>query len=387
MNLHWYAIEPLDVLLFRESNPFSPGEGSWAKGIFPPLPSTVFQALRSALSKYETKKRNLEFLGAFLMDGSGNIWLPAPKDLIAVGEKQDLEAEDDLDSQATDWHRSLRLQPAEDLQQSGWEHLCFAKDKLSPMVAPTEGLKDNEFICRPEAWIRADALIQYLQGNSVSNLDEQDRANFHDDPWSVQILPHIQMQSGTRQVQDSEGYFTEVAIRMKPGWQLIAGISSEIETTAVRLGGEGHHAVVTKLEDKAIAPLEQLLTKKFSEPSDVKPYAYLLTPGLAEIEPTLERKYSLYGVYPSAWQDSLSGCVSDRPLLWGGVSALQRKSQTKPEFALLPQRAFVPPGTIYRFKDKPDKSDRLLPANDPHKPKNWLTTYYKLNYGKLLWGK
>jgi CRISPR-associated protein Cmr3 len=47
--MKWYAIAPLDVLLFREAKPFSPGEGAWAKGIFPPLPTVVFQALRSVL--------------------------------------------------------------------------------------------------------------------------------------------------------------------------------------------------------------------------------------------------------------------------------------------------------------------------------------------------
>lgn len=35
MDLYWYVIEPLNVLLFRESKPFSPGAGSWAKGLFP----------------------------------------------------------------------------------------------------------------------------------------------------------------------------------------------------------------------------------------------------------------------------------------------------------------------------------------------------------------
>ena len=57
--MYWYAIEPLDVLLFREAKPFSPGEGSWAKGLFPPLPSTVFQALRSILphrNQYERQQ-------------------------------------------------------------------------------------------------------------------------------------------------------------------------------------------------------------------------------------------------------------------------------------------------------------------------------------------
>ena len=380
MDLHWYAIDPLDVLLFRESKPFSPGEGSWAKGIFPPLPSTLFQALRSALPKYKTNKRDLDFLGAFLMDGENKIWLPTPKDLIAVGQKpeDDEETEDDLDSEISDWHRTLRLQPA-NLEQDSWKHFCFKKlGKLSPMVAPTGELNENEFICRPEPWIRANVLIKYLKGGSesISSADENGVANFQADPWSVQVLPHTHMESGTRQVRDAEGYFTEVAIRMSPGWRLVAGISSQIDTTAVRLGGEGHHAIVTKLKEEAIALLTQLITD-FSKPSTAKPSAYLLTPGLAEIEPTV------YGVYPTAWQECLAGCVSDRPLLWGGVSSIRRKHSQKAEFGLLPQRAFVPPGTVYRFNKPPSEIGNLLPKDG----NSWLKTFQKLNYGKLLWSK
>ncbi len=42
-------IEPLDVLLFRESKPFSGGEDHLARSIFPPPPSTIYAALRSHL--------------------------------------------------------------------------------------------------------------------------------------------------------------------------------------------------------------------------------------------------------------------------------------------------------------------------------------------------
>ena len=386
MNLHWYAIEPLDVLLFRESKPFSPGEGSWAKGSFPPLPSTVFQALRSALpvsgDRLKDKNRDLEFLGPFLMDGNNNVWLPTPKDLIAVGKKteEDEETEDDFDNETANWHRALRLQPAKHLQQDGWQHLCFDTDKLTPMVAPTQELGKNEYICRPEAWMRLDILIKYLQGEEISssylNSKGESEDCFQADPWSVQILPHIQMKFGTRQVKDTEGYFTEVAIRMYPGWRLIAGISSQIDTTAVRLGGEEHHAIVTELEPEAILPIKKLTTD-FARPTSETNSAYLLTPGLAEIEPTV------YGVYPSAWKNSLAGCVSDRPLLWGGVSTIKRKYRERAEFALLPQRAFVPPGTVYKFDNLPTNINYLLPQHGD----NWLTTFQKLNYGKLLWSK
>ncbi len=42
-------IEPLDVLLFRDSKPFMGGEDHLARSVFPPPPSTVYAAIRSHL--------------------------------------------------------------------------------------------------------------------------------------------------------------------------------------------------------------------------------------------------------------------------------------------------------------------------------------------------
>jgi len=42
-------IEPLDILLFRESKPFSGGESHFARSVFPPPPSTIYAAIRSYL--------------------------------------------------------------------------------------------------------------------------------------------------------------------------------------------------------------------------------------------------------------------------------------------------------------------------------------------------
>lgn len=363
--MYWYAIEPLDVLLFREAKPFSPSEGSWAKGQFPPVPITVFQSLRSALEQYQQKNRDLEFLGSFLLDQDDNLWLPTPKDLLAVSKRRINEAagEDDLDEKTNDWHRIERLQPIEEKVR---EYISFDSDELKPMVTPP--MKTDEFICgRPQPWIKADALIQYLQGETLTNSKD-----FHEDPWSVQILPHIHMQSGTRQVRDEEGYFTEVAIRLHSKWRLVAAMSAKLEQTVVRLGGEGHRALISPLAN--FQPWQNLVT--YEHPKDVSNFAYLLTPGLAEKQP------AVYGVYPINWQENLTGCVSDRPLLWGGVSTIQRKEQDK-EFALLPQRAFVPPGTVYLFDKIPPQTDYLLPLTGG----NWLTTFKQLNYGKLLWGQ
>lgn len=394
--MFWYEIEPLDVLLFREAKPFSPGESSWAKGLFPPFPSTVFQALRSALDK-DTKELN--FMGTFLLDPQDRLCFPTPKDLVAVswgkknqptdGKREGEEPkEDNLDDTASDWHRTLRLQPV-DRTDEAWEHLVFDEAGLAPMVAPFRELVEEEnrreFFCRPYPWITAKALAEYLHGKALT-----DPQQFHEDPWDVQVLPHIQMQTDKRQVKDEDGYFTEVAIRLKPGWRLVAGISAQLQETVVRLGGEGHRAIVTPLElsefDRTLLEPKTTATGNF---------AYLLTPGLAA------KEEAVYGVYPHEWQPILAGCVSDRALLWGGVSKIKRKlvtasgeesqersplpnaeAERDEEFALLPQRAFVPPGTVYIFNQIPSQADALLPKTEV----NWRNNFQKLNYGKLLWG-
>ena len=352
--MYWYAIEPLDVLLFREAKPFSPGEGSWAKGLFPPLPITLFQSLRSALPFYDSKQRDLEFIGSFLLN-QDILYLPTPKDLLALkvlnaGD----DAEDDLHEAITDWQRTIRFEAIDN----------FDPDRLALMVTPST--EANEIICRPKSWINAKALTQYLKGDNPNNPQD-----FYADPWEVQILPHIHMESGTRQVREEAGYFTEVAIRLHPGWQLVAALSVAVEPTVVRLGGEGHRVMLSPIDLQQWQELDA-----YGQPTADSNFAYLLTPGLAETQT------GVYGVCPNTWQDNLSGYVSDRAILWGGVSTIERKPQKQTQFALLPQRAFVPPGTVYLFKNLPTHQ-HLLPTSDA----NWIKTFQQLNYGKLFWGR
>ncbi len=43
-----FSLTPTDTFFFRDGKPFSRGESSTAAGIFPPFPSTVYGALRTA---------------------------------------------------------------------------------------------------------------------------------------------------------------------------------------------------------------------------------------------------------------------------------------------------------------------------------------------------
>jgi CRISPR-associated protein Cmr3 len=374
--MYWYTIDPIDVLLFREAKPFSPGEGSWAKGLFPPMPITVFQALRSLLPYRDTQsrgERDLEFLGPFLLDPEGTLWLHTPKDLIGIRQRSseaEETPEDDLEDRTDTWTTTTRFTPATGV---AWKHIKHPDlQNINPMVAPE--LSDGQFIGgRPHTWIRASALEQYLQGN-----DPTQTQDFHADPWDVQVLPHIDMDEGTRQVKQEAGYFTEVAVRIRPGWKLVAALSVLDLQGVVRLGGEGHRALVS--------PLPELTQWHELEKASVDPtsasFAYLLTPGLAQAD----QHHPVYGVYPHHWQQHLIGVASDRAILWGGISQIRRRNSLTSEkstedFSLLPQRAFVAPGSVYVFNgSKPEDLD-LLPKS------SHLETFRTLNYGKLLWGK
>ncbi|MGF1673902.1 MAG: type III-B CRISPR module-associated Cmr3 family protein [Rivularia sp. (in: cyanobacteria)] len=429
--MKWYKVEPLDVLLFRESKPFSPGEGAWAKSIFPPMPITIFQAFRSAIicpidnnqnesdtqSKYNVK---LKFKGPFLLQDTSAgqvLWLPTPKDLLCVkecNENSDNEQDSDKSEDSNDWLCLTCLQPlGENIPE--WEYIThgcgsFTNNQLLPMVPPSpdEDLCDNpppkgkkqRVSGSPKPWIKASALVRYLKGESLKNplnprnksTSQEKQSNkpedfFHDDPWEVQILPHIQMQADKRQVKDEDGYFTEVSIRLRPNWSLVVESDVEIEQSVVRLGGEGHRALISPLDslpdwdnlDKFTKPAENGSTK-----------AYLLTPGLAQSHP---QDY-IYGVYPHAWADCLKSCVSDRAVLWGGKSVFSEKP-------MLPQRAFVAPGSVYIFKQEVNDSRRVLPnhyfqsdinkwqENLPNlnRELKWLETLSSLNYGLLLWSE
>ena len=227
-------------------------------------------------------------------------------------------------------------------------------------------LKKGEYIKgRPYPWMRASALSAYLQG-SLPQADD-----FHEDPWDTQVLPHIDIKSDTRQVKEEAGYFTEVATRLRWGWRLVAAISARIPATTVRLGGEGHRALVTPLEDWDPG----IDWERFRQGTGR--VAYLLTPGLAQPEADPR----IYQAYPSQWQPYLAGCATDRALLWGGISAVRRQGSERLDFALLPQRAFIPAGTVYHFKEDPPLPRQLI-----GNPCAQSQTFASLNYGTLLWG-
>jgi len=94
-------IRPFDTLFFRDGKPFSQGEEVWANGLFPPPPSVLYGALRTAYFS-----RNLGDLPAagtaqdpsaelliqsMFLHKAGKVYVPCPYDIVArKGEDEQL---------------------------------------------------------------------------------------------------------------------------------------------------------------------------------------------------------------------------------------------------------------------------------------------------------
>ena len=70
--MYWYTLTPLDVLLFRDAKPFTPGERAWAGSVFPPNGHAIAGALRGLLGKVEIK-----LIGPFLCRNQ-TLYFPRP---------------------------------------------------------------------------------------------------------------------------------------------------------------------------------------------------------------------------------------------------------------------------------------------------------------------
>lgn len=94
-------IDALDTLFFKDGKPFTMGDDSWAQGSFPPSPSVIYGALRTAyflqhpdkintVNTTEDPTKNL-VIKKILFFCNNDIYFPLPKDY--VHEKNNSESE------------------------------------------------------------------------------------------------------------------------------------------------------------------------------------------------------------------------------------------------------------------------------------------------------
>jgi CRISPR-associated protein Cmr3 len=364
--MNWYTITPLDILLFRDAKPFTPGERAWASSTFPPNGHTIAGGLRKLLGG-----EKLQITGPFLCRDE-TLYFSRPIGFVG----------------------SIPLVPLAWDDNSNLHQALWDKQQPCPLVKPSDRNKDDE---RKDEEIGNYKFREYLPFTTVQNYLQcgkinrgdwltEDKTKTEIEPWLVETRSHNALQEGTRQVQEADGYFVENAIRLKEGWSLAIALDRAIETPAIiQLGGEGHRAILQRVEalDNQWQKLQELSKKNFSKGG--KSIAYLVTPGVFERRESKDKTLSICSAWPSEWK--LAHAVNSNQTIGPLVSVstasalpinCRIRDKDAPEKSIpAPQVFAARPGSLY-YLSQPEE---LFQEETETKVNVWR----QLGYSELLW--
>lgn len=343
--MSWLFIEPSDVWLFRDSRPFTAGEGHGAETIYPPAPFTVQGALRSWLlgkgmvdwrafrEQSDEAARQMAAkighpprsdaagsLGAFAMRGPfrarltdyrAEILYPAPLDIYHVEHGQ--------------W-RALRPGKTTAVMDWGEGYSPLLPDPGDPNEKPDE---------EPGTTLTHNSFLDYLGGRPFGLLAESELVK--------ESRLGIAMDYGAGRAADSMLYLAEFA-RLRPPtaterYGLLAEVGDALDWPdrgVIALGGEARAALVHKLgegeEPEAVA----------ARPGGNRFKIVLLTPAwfAGGRQPEGDDWASFFKAPAEAKLRCVAAAVG-RPLYFGGWDAARGGHK--------PLRGFVPPGSVFYF--------------------------------------
>lgn len=371
--MHWYTLTPLDVLLFRDAKPFTPGERAWAASGFPPNGHTIAGALRNQLGK---NTNPLTLKGPFLCREQV-LYFPRP--LNYAGKQH--------------------LTPAPWLAEGHPCHqMYWNQSQPAPLVLASftnDGSEQQNSAKQTyRQYLPQDVVLKLLTNQPLTDDDWECTTGERPHPWTVETRPHNALIDGTRQVKEADGYFVENAIRLDPGWSIAIGVDAATHQTlqaqgaplTLRLGGEGHRVLLEPCDRLAAQweELQQQSQQHFKQQG--RSLAYLITPGV------FERKHdhdqAMCRAYPWEWKlahtanpnqtpGPLVSVATEKPL---PISCRIRDSEDKSIPA--PQVFAAPPGSVYYlecpaelFQDQPTLNGK------PNKVHHWR----QLGYSEMLW--
>jgi CRISPR-associated protein Cmr3 len=364
--IYWYTLTPLDVLLFRDAKPFTPGERAWAGGSFPPTGHAISGAIRSILGD-----RSSKIVGPFFCHEQSTLYFPRPLGFAGKDPLLPLE-----------WVSEHPLKAG----------LLWNKFQPMPLVKSVQAASDGA-IDRDETKYRQylphETVAKYLSHGKIADSEWLLDKKGEDKPWTVEVRSHNSIEVGTRQVKATEGYFTEAAIRLLAGWSIAIGLDVELASPQVlRLGGEGHRAILDRCPDLDCQweDITEISQENFKEQQkdDRKAIAYLVTPGIFEMR---RNGRSMCQAWPWEWklahapkslespidrEYNLVGVATDKPVTINGRMR-SKAGQSIPS----PQMFAAPPGSMY-YLNRPQKL--FTPAIAKHDPR-------RLGYSELLWIK
>jgi CRISPR-associated protein Cmr3 len=377
--MYWYTLTPLDVLLFRDAKPFTPGERAWAGSTFPPNNHAIAGAIRGLLAS----KTDITLKGVFLYYEK-KLYFPRP--LNYVGE--------DLLHPLT-WLDEISLD-----RQMIWDRLSPA-----PLLLKEQDFdesKENNIEQKSRNYLPYSLIIKLLDNQELKPEDWLCKKGESPQPWTIETRSHNCLDTNTRQVKNADGYFVENAIRMLPGWSLAIACDRVITTpTTLRLGGEGHRVILERcdslgeqwdeLQQRSDRNFEQA-QKKYDEglKKEARSIAYLVTPGI--FERTQNNNQAICRSYPWEWKlaktvnsdqtkGNLVSVASAQPVT---ISCRIRDKDNDKKSIPAPQVFAAPPGSCY-YLDRPQSLFANDPTSKQGKALDRAKRYLQLGYSELLW--
>ena len=356
--MYWYKITPLDVLMFRDAKPFSPAERAWASSTFPPTGHAIAGAIRGLLQS----DCKLQLTGPFFAQDE-TLYLPRPLNFVGTNTLTP----------------SRWLSEVHPCHQMVWDELqptplvlAQGESRNIEEIEDTRTPKFRQFL--PQA-----VVLKLVEGKELAKSDWHCADGEMPQPWTIETRSHNSLEPGTRQVKDADGYFVENAVRLHSGWSIAVGIDRVVPDGVIRLGGEGHRAILERCVglDQQWQQLNDLSQQNFQE--DGKSLAYLVTPGV------FERKTggrSMCRAWPWEWKlehrstDGVLVSVATEKAV--AISARVRDGTTGNSIPA-PQVFAAPPGTVYYLKHPAGlfQDDVAVKAN----------SWRQLGYSQFLWTK
>lgn len=369
MEMYWYTVTPLDVLMFRDAKPFTPGERAWAGSVFPPNGHAIAGGLRGLLRDMgvskEGDRHEFKLIGPFLCRDE-TLYFPRPLGYVGATPLIPLA-----------WEKNSPL------QQAMWD-----LDKPCPLVKPAGSPpgNDEEDKDSQEYWrqfLPFSTIETYLKDRQIKKADCLTRDKEEVKPWKIETRSHNALETGTRQVKNADGYFVENAIRLAPNWSFAIGVDYQFSSPAIiQLGGEGHRAILHECQPlkeqwETLKGLSET-TKKTNKEKGSKSIAYLVTPGVFEQKKNTGK--TMCRAWPWEWKPPVFvSAATDKPV---PISCRFRNSANQSIPA--PQVFAAPPGSLY-YLNQPQELFQENPVNKQGNVHEKIKVWRNLGYSELLW--
>jgi len=315
-------ITPFDTLFFRDGKPFSRGEESWADGMFPPSPSVIYGALRSAYFGHHIDKlkladgdfdptKNLKITGTCLKSlKDGFFYLPLPMDCVKKDNNVVL-----LSPETVNLKSNYKLDE------------LFKSDE--PVKTISNGLIDDE------------QFVGYLSGDIKEFIIMTTEDYLVKEPKvGIGRKNQTHTAANTMLYRVSMQRMKEISIIVS-----FEGLEDLPQVGLMKLGGEGKAVYYRQIDKTNIQP-DISITKKFK--------LVLTTPAIFDsgwLPYWIDSENNYTGEF-NGLELKLTSAIVGKPLSIGGFDLKAHKPK--------PMRKAVPSGSVYYFEIINGNSEKVI---------------------------